>query len=107
MSGSELWLTLVGLSLVTLVTRASMLFLPTRLQPTPRVQRALRYAGPCVLVAIVIPDLLRRDGAIDLGFDNIRLLASLFAVLVFFVTRSALLTILLGLFALTALRLFA
>lgn len=106
MTTVELWTTLVGLALVTLVTRASMLFLPVRLQPGPRVQRALRYAGPCVLIAIIGPDLIRHDGAIDFGFHNIRLMAALVATVTFLVTRSALMTILMGLVALTALRLF-
>jgi branched-subunit amino acid transport protein len=106
MSAIEIWITIVAMAAVTLATRASMLFLPERVQLPPRVQRALRYAGPCVLVAIVAPDLLRHEGHVDLGFDNIRLIASLVAVAVCLVTRSALLTIVFGLLALTALRLF-
>jgi branched-subunit amino acid transport protein len=105
MSTLEIWLTIVAMAVTVLLTRAGMLFLPERVRLPPRVQRALRYAGPCVLVAIVVPDLLRHDGHVDLGFDNIRLMASLVAIVVCLVTRSALLTIVFGLLALTALRL--
>jgi len=105
MSAVETWITIVAMAATVLATRAGMLFLPERVRLPPRVQRALRYAGPCVLVAIVVPDLLRHDGRIDLGFDNIRLMASLIAVVVCLVTRSVLLTIVFGLLALTALRL--
>ena len=106
MSTVELWVVIIGLSGVTLLTRASMLFLPPRLQLSLRLQRALRYAGPCILMAIVVPDLLRHDGAISVGFDNIRLVAALVAVAAFFVTRSAPVTIVIGMLCLTALRLF-
>jgi branched-subunit amino acid transport protein len=105
MSAIELWIAIVALAGVTLVTRASMLFLPARIQLPPRLQRALRYAGPCVLAAIVMPDLLRRNGAIDIGLDNIRLVAALVGVVVFLMTRNAVMTIVAGLVALTVLRL--
>ncbi len=104
MSDGALWATIVGLSLVTLATRAAILYLPARVRLPSRLQRALRYAGPCILMAIVVPDLLRHDGAVDLGADNIRLLASLAAVAVFFITRSAAIMIATGLLALTVLR---
>ena len=106
MSGLPLWILIVALSAVTLFTRAAMLFLPPGVRLSSRVQRALRYAGPCILMAIVVPDLLRHHGAVDLGLDNIRLMAALVAVAIFVVTRSAPLTILVGLLALTALRLY-
>lgn len=107
MSGFDLWLTIVALAGVTLFTRSATLFLPAGIELSPRVQRALRYAGPCILMAIVVPDLLRHDGAIDLGPDNRRLMAALVAVATFVVTRSAPLTILVGLLVLTGLRLVA
>lgn len=105
MSATEVWLTIFGMCAVVLTTRASMLFLPARFVLPPRAQRALRYAGPCVLVAIVVPDLLVHEGRIDASFDNIRLVAALVAVGTFYLTKSALATIVVGLLALTALRL--
>jgi len=105
MSGMALWSIIIALSCVTLATRAGVLFLPPWLRLSPRLQRALRYAGPCVLVAIVVPDLLQHGGRVDLALDNIRLYAALVAVAVFLATRSAALMIVIGLLALTALRL--
>lgn len=105
MSPFDTWITIIAMAATVLLTRSGMLFLPERVKLPLTVQRALRYAGPCVLVAIVVPDLLRHEGHVDLGFDNIRLMASLVAVAVCLATRSALLTIVFGLLALTALRL--
>lgn len=105
MSGLALWSTIIGLAVVTLLTRVVVLFLPARFQLSPRLQRALRYAGPCVLMAIVVPDLVFHDGTLDAGFDNQRLHAALVAVVVFLATRSAALMIGAGLLTLTALRL--
>ena len=105
MSPLELWITIVAMAATVLLTRSGMLFLPERVKLPPRLQRGLRYAGPCVLVAIVVPDLLRHQGHVDLGFDNIRLMAAIVAIAVCLATRSALLTIVFGLLALTALRL--
>jgi branched-subunit amino acid transport protein len=107
MSDARVWPIIVALSCVTLATRAGMLFLPAWLRLSPRLQRALRYAGPCILMAIVVPDLLLHDGRIDLALDHHRLYAALVAIAVFLATRSAALMIVVGLLALTALRLLA
>ena len=105
MSALELWLTIVALAAVTLITRAGMLFLPARIKLGPSVQRALRHASPCALAAIVVPDLLRHQGAVDVGFDNLRLYAALVAIVIFLASRNPLLTIASGLLAFTAFRL--
>ncbi len=107
MNSLTLWTTIVALAAVTLTTRVVVLFLPTRLRLSPRLQRALRYAGPCILMAIVVPDLLHHGDAIDVGLDNRRLYAALVAVVVFLATRSAALMIVAGLAVLTALRLLS
>ena len=104
MSDVGLWSIIVALSCVTLATRAGVLFLPAWLRLSQRLQRALRDAGPCILVAIVVPDLLRHDDHLDLALDNVRLYAALVAVAVFIATRNAALMIVIGLLALTALR---
>ena len=62
----------------------------------PAVQRALRYVPPAALTAIILPALLRPDGALEVGPGNTRLIAGLAAGLVAWRTRSALLTIAVG-----------
>lgn len=105
MSELAIWITIIGLTGVTLLTRAGFLLLPQRYALPPRLQRALRYAPACALIAIVVPDLMTSHGALALSFSNIRLLAALIAVPVFLVTRNMLATIAAGMLALTVLRL--
>ena len=70
-----------------------------------RLQRALRYAPACALIAIIVPDLMTSNGALALSTHNIRLIAALISVPVFLATRNMLTTIVVGMLALTALRL--
>jgi branched-subunit amino acid transport protein len=62
--------------------------------------RALHYVPPAVLSAIIIPELLIRDGSINLTLENIRLLAGIIAIITAWVSRNTLLTILIGMAAL-------
>ena len=110
MTGAQIWVTLFGLALVTLVTRAGFLLLPRSLQLPPAAQRALRYAPACALVAIVAPDLLLthggpQPGMLDLSVHNLRLVAAAGAAAVFAWSKNMLLTIAAGMLLYTALRL--
>jgi branched-subunit amino acid transport protein len=64
------------------------------------VQQALRFVPPAVLTAIVVPELLYRNGQIDVSLTNLRLLAGLIAIVVAWRTKNALLTIGAGMIAL-------
>jgi branched-subunit amino acid transport protein len=64
------------------------------------VQQALRFVPPAVLTAIIVPELLYRDGQIDVALTNVRLLAGLIAIVVAWRTKSALFTIGVGMIAL-------
>ena len=105
MSEIAIWITIIGMTGVTLLTRAGFLLLPQRYALPPRLQRALRYAPACALVAIIVPDLMTSHGALALSLSNIRLLSALLAVPVFLATRNMLATIGAGMLALTVLRL--
>ena len=59
---------------------------------------------PAVLSAIIFPEILRHDGALNLSLGNTRLLAGLVAALVAWRTKSALLTIAAGMAALWGLQ---
>lgn len=61
------------------------------------VQRALRFIAPSVLAAIVLPALVRPEGAIDLTPENLRLLAGVAAGVVAWRTKNVVLTTLVGL----------
>jgi branched-subunit amino acid transport protein len=59
----EIWFILVGLAVVTGLTRGFFLLLGTRVELPESVQRALRYAPAGALVAIVMPEMLVIKGA--------------------------------------------
>ena len=104
MTTTALWLTLVGMGLITYAIRLSIIMLLGRVEIPPRVQRALRLVPPAVLSAIIFPELLRPGGTFDLSAGNARLLAGVIAGLVAWRTRSALLTIAVGMVAMWGLQ---
>jgi branched-subunit amino acid transport protein len=95
------WLPALALAgLLTFATRLSFIALLGRVETPPLLARALRYVPPAVLSAIVFPELLLREGKVDVTLHNLRLFAGLLAVLVAWRTKSVLLTIAVGMGAL-------
>ena len=100
MLDAELWLTIVGMGAATYATRLLPIVLLERMNLPLMVQRALRFVPPAVLSAIVFPELLMRDGALDISPGNARLMAGVVAGLVAWRTRNVILTIAVGMAAL-------
>jgi branched-subunit amino acid transport protein len=100
---SSAWLA-IGLAAVgTFSMRAAFLVAAHRLADVPEgVQRVLRQIPPAALAAIVVPDLLRPRGELDLWQPE--LAAGILAALVIWRTRSTALTLVVGMGALVALR---
>jgi branched-subunit amino acid transport protein len=96
----NLWPIIIGMGLVTFGIRLVPIVLLGRIEIPLLVQRALRFVPPAVLTAIVVPELLYRDGQIDASLTNVRLLAGLMAVVVTWRTKNALITIGVGMVAL-------
>jgi branched-subunit amino acid transport protein len=96
MSDAGLWLTAVGMGVVTFATRLLPIALLERMRLPALVQRGLRFVPPAVLSAIVFPELLVRDGALDVSPGNARLIAGLVAALVAWRTRNVIATIVVG-----------
>lgn len=102
----SLWLTIIGMGLVTYAIRLAPILALERLPIPPRLRQALRFVPPAVLSAIVFPELLRPNaGPLDISLGNARLLAGLIAILVAWRTKSVLLTIAIGMGALWGLQL--
>ncbi len=95
-----LWLTILGMTAVTFAERAAFLLLPARVQLPEWLRRALRYVPAAVLTAIWAPELLLRDGVLNLAPGNERLLAGAVAIAVAWRFRVTFGTILAGLAAL-------
>lgn len=91
-----LWLTIIGIGLITFAYRISLIFLLDRIHLPPWIERALRFVPVAALTAIITPELMAQQGRLDFTWHNERLLAGLLAALVAWYTKSVLLTIALG-----------
>lgn len=103
----EIWVVIVLLALSTAITRSSFWLVGHKVTIPPRMLEVLRYAPACALAAIIGPDLAYGGGqTLQLTAANPRLLAGLVALGFFLWRRSMLQTILVGMLALTLLRVF-
>jgi len=96
----KLWIVIIAGGLLTYLTRLSFIALFGRYKVPKLVQRGLRFVPPAVLSAIIFQELLIRDGAVNISFGNLRLIAGLVAGLVAWRTRQPLLVIVAGMGAL-------
>lgn len=105
MSPLETVVTIVGLALLTLLTRAFFLF-PERELPMPMwLQQGLRYAPLAALVAVVAPEVVMTQGQLIDTWRDARLPAVAVASAYYFWRRGILGTILSGTATLLLLRL--
>jgi branched-subunit amino acid transport protein len=103
---NNIWLILVIGGLITFGIRFSFIYLFGKFHIPETLRKALHYVPPAVLSAIVFPELLLPNGALNLSFENHRLLAGLAAVVVAWFSRNTLVTILTGTIALFLLQWF-
>lgn len=96
MSAADTWLAIIVLTVATILTRSSFFLLGHAVKLPPKVQHALRYAPAAALAAIVAPDLVLANGALQLTWMNPKLGAGLGAALFFVTTRHLLGTIVAG-----------
>ncbi|MFN3391740.1 MAG: AzlD domain-containing protein [Meiothermus ruber] len=100
MSDIELWITLLGMTLIAFALRYVPLAMLERFSLPPSLQQALRYVPAATLAGLVLPALLAPKGQWALGLDNERLLAGIIAAVVAWRFKNILLTLLLGMAAL-------
>lgn len=106
MSAMQIWLAIIGMTLVTAATRAFFLLGGERAVLPERVQRALRYAPAAALVAVVLPDVLETPQGISFALSNHAFYGTLAGLAWFLWRRSMLGTIVVGMLAYTLLRLW-
>jgi branched-subunit amino acid transport protein len=99
-------LIIAGLGLITLATRASFYVLPASWQLPPRVERALRYAPACALVAIILPEVVMQHGQVVFSLANDKLMAVIAAGIFFAFKRDMLMMMGVGMVVYTLLRLY-
>lgn len=96
----NIWLTMLLGGLITFGMRFSLIYLFGKFEIPETMRRALHYVPPAVLSAIIVPELLIHDGSLHLAFTNVRLIAGILTIVTAWVSRSTLLTILVGMAAL-------
>lgn len=106
MSALEIWLTIAGMTLVTLATRTVMLVFGDRIPLPERAQHALRFAPACALAALIAPELLTDQGAWAISLANAKFVAGVVAMAVMLATRSLMATMGIGMAAYLLLRHF-
>ena len=96
----NIWIVMLAGGLITFGMRFSLIYAFGRLHIPETMRKAFHYVPPAVLSAIVFPELFIRDDVFFLSIENHRLLAGLVAVIVAWVSRNTLITILAGMVAL-------
>lgn len=99
-----LWLVILLAGLVTYGIRLSFIVVLGQMNVPDTMKRALRFVPAAVLSAIILPQMLRPGGQLDISLGNARLLAGLLAALVAWRTKNVLLTIAVGMIAVWALQ---
>jgi len=92
----SLWLTLIGMMVVTYGIRLSVITLLKDKGMPESINRALRYVPPVALAAIVFPEVLMPAGRLDISPMNTRLLAGIAAAVVARLTHNTILSIAVG-----------
>jgi branched-subunit amino acid transport protein len=70
----NVWLMMLLTGILTYAIRLSFILFYGKKSMPPRLQQGLRFVPPAVLSAIIFPELLVREGELDLSFGNPRLL---------------------------------
>ncbi len=98
-------MTIVLMALVTVLPRMLPVWLLAGRTLPPLVVTWLRYVPVAVLSALLVPDLLLREGQIDLSWSNLYFWVSLPTFLVAWKTRSLFATVITGMGILALIRL--
>jgi len=99
MNALEIWIAIVGMTLVTLLTRTLVLIFGDRLPLPERLQHGLRFAPACALAALIAPELLADQGTVLVSMSNAKLVGGSIAIAVMLATRSMLATMTIGMAA--------
>ncbi len=96
MSPLALWGVIAGGTLATYATRLSFIALLPHEKLPSALRRGLSFVPPAVLAAIILPELIRPGGTLNLSLDNTRLVAGAVAAVVAWRSRNTWLTIAAG-----------
>ncbi|MGC9467140.1 MAG: AzlD domain-containing protein [Anaerolineae bacterium] len=104
MDQRTIFVTMLGMLVVTYLPRVLPLWLFSSRSLPPLVVAWLRYVPVAVLAAMLLPSLLLVEGRIDLGLGNVFLWVALPTVLVAWKTKSLFVTVLVGMVLVASVR---
>jgi branched-subunit amino acid transport protein len=96
----KVWVVIFLGGLITYGIRLSFILLWGKIKTPGLLLRSLRYVPPAVLSAIIFPELLIRNGEIEVSLLNSRMIAGIVAIIVAWRFRNSLITIIVGMIAL-------
>ncbi|MEY4584832.1 MAG: hypothetical protein RJB10_1329 [Pseudomonadota bacterium] len=89
-------ITIIGLALITVITRGFFLYSSKSWQLPNWVNRGLHYAPIAALSAVILPEILITQGQLLVSWHDAKLIAGLVGAAVYFWRKSVLLTMSLG-----------
>lgn len=97
-NGTDVWtlLVIVGLAIVTVVSRGFFLISSKPWQLPHWAQRGLQYAPIAALSAVVVPEIVMSQGQLIGTWQDARLFAAAAGVAIYYAKRNVLMTILGG-----------
>ena len=99
MSPLDSWIVIIGLMVVTLITRSFFLLIGERMELSETVQNALRYAPAAALVAIIAPEIFVTQTFTPSEVTTPQFWGGVASFVAFLITRSMFFTIILGMLA--------
>ncbi|MBL0386642.1 AzlD domain-containing protein [Tumebacillus sp. ITR2] len=105
MDEQTIWLTILGMSLVTVIPRLLPVWLLAGRTLPPLVVTWLRYVPVAVLAAMLAPSLVLQEGHLDFSWSNLYFWVSLPTIAVAWKTRNLFLTVITGMGGIALVRL--
>ncbi len=82
-----IWIGIVGLMVMTIVSRATLTLWPRRIDLPLRLQRALRFAPMAAITAVIVPRGLFHQGELALAMNNPKIWAAVASLIGWWATR--------------------
>ncbi|WP_312096010.1 AzlD domain-containing protein [Niallia sp.] len=105
MSNSSFFLLLIGCTLVTFIPRIIPFLVVRNFTISKPVEKWLSFLPVCIFTGLIVESLLKTDGGSSIGINWEALLATIPTILVAFLSKSLLTTVLFGVVCMAVVRL--
>ena len=103
----NIWVIMIAAGLITYTMRLFFILLVGKKEIPNNIRMGLQFVPPVVLTAIIVPEVLFSDNVIQLNVGNYRLVAAVLTCIVAWKTKSAILTVVVGMVVLWILQMFS